>query len=628
MAYGYNGRILHVDLTRSSWRVEEPSPVFYRTYWGGGLLAGRFLYDGLKRGLDPLGEENTLVFAASVLVGAPLAGFSRYTVCAVSPLTGAFGESEAGGWFGPELKFSGFDALVFRGKAPYPVYLHINAGRVELRDARHMWGMENAQLLDAVHRELGDKKIRVASIGPAGERLSPMACVISDLAHANGRCGMGAVMGSKNLKAVAVRGEPKTLDFADPVSLKQLRAVHQAAIKNHMPSLNMGKYGTPVHVMGLQGGGMLPTRNWREGVFEGAERLGVPGYEKILTSRGTCRHCSVACKRVVAVDASWDCDPRYGGPEYETLASFGSNCGIDDLPAVVKAHERCNAYGLDTISAGCTAAFAMECFERGILGPADAEGRSISFGDAEGMLWLIERMNDQQGIGRILAQGSQRAARIIGKGAEECVVAVKGMEPGLHDPRGKTGLAFSFAVSPTGADHIEIPHEPAFQGEAVRLIAPLGILTPPPLKGFPPEKMRYYKIAQDTWSMNNTLGICNFTVAPTFSLDYGHLVEAVQAITGWNTSLYELMAAGERALALARAANARLGFGRKDDRIPRRLCRPLPGGPNKGYIIDTQEFEQALTLYYRMNGFDDEGCPTEAKMHLMNLGDLLPVRKH
>lgn len=629
MPYGYNGKILHVDLTTRTWTIEEPDEVFYRTYWGGGSLASSYLYKELCKNTDPLGPENPLIFSASVLVGAPLPGFSRYSVCARSPLSDSFGESEAGGYFGPELKFAGFDAVIFRGQADSPVYLAIIRGKVELRDASALWGMENAPLRDAIHKELGDSKVRVASIGPAGESLSPMACIINELVHVNGRGGMGAVMGSKKLKAVVVRGDADSLSFADPALLKEMLRVHQAAIKSHMPNVNLGKLGTPMHVMALQRQGILPTRNWQEGVFEGAEKIGVDGYAAIATGRGTCYRCTVACKREVKLDPAWNYDPRYGGPEFETLGSFGSNCGIDDLAAIVKAHERCNAYGLDTISVGCTIAFAMECFERGILTAADAGGRIIRFGDVQGMLWLLERINDQQGIGKILAQGSARAAEHIGKGAQDLVVTSKKMEPGLHDPRGKTGVGLGFALSPTGGDHIEAPHEVAFQGPAVSLLQPLGILKSPEVQGFGPEKIRFFKIAQDTWSMNNTLGICNFVVAPIFALSYENLVQVVKAITGWNTSLYELMGAGERAVILARAINAKLGLKKEDDSVVARLCRKLPGGPLEGTGMDAESMAEAIDLYYQFNGLNGQGHPTDATMHRVGLSTLLQdTQKH
>lgn len=618
MPHGYNGKILHVNLTSRTWEVEEPDETFYRRYWGGGALATYYLLKHVKPDTDPLSPDNVLVFACSVLTGAPLSGFCRYTVAAKSPLTGAFGEAEAGGYFGPELKFSGFDAIVIRGAADKPVYLWIQDGKVELRDAGSLWGLDNAPTLDAIREEHGDMKIRVASIGPAGENLALMACVINNLAHVNGRCGMGAVMGSKKLKAVACRGSKEPYEYADPQGLAEVNKWHLAAIRSHMPNVNLGKFGTPMHVMAQQGQGIFPTRNWREGIFEGAEDLGVPGYEKIQTGRETCYKCGVACKRKVKINNQMD--ERYGGAEYETIAAFGSMCGVSDLVAVTKAHERCNAWGIDTISAGCTIAFAMECFEEGILGPDDAEGRSVKFGDAQGMLWLLERMKDGKGIGAVLNQGVERAAAAIGRGAEKYAFTVKGLEPGLHDPRGKTGVGLGFALSPTGADHIECPHDVAFQGEGWRLIAPLGQLSSPVVRETGPEKVSFFKAGQLTWAMNNTLGICNFVVRPIFALTYDKLVEAIKAITGWETSLLELMIGSERSVVMARMFNIREGFSAKDDKLFKRLHQIIPEGPAKDAKIDEEEFGKAIGMYYEMMGWDEIGKPRPGKLHDLGLG--------
>ncbi|MDR0466299.1 MAG: aldehyde ferredoxin oxidoreductase, partial [Deltaproteobacteria bacterium] len=484
MPFGYNGKILVVDLTAGTCAAEEHDEVWYRTYWGGGALASWYMHKLIPKGCDPLSPQNVLVFATSVLCGAPLSGFSRVTVAAKSPLTGAFGESEAGGYLGPELKHAGFDAVVFTGRAPRPAYLYINKGEAVLRDAGKLWGMENAPLHDALKEELGEQAIRVASIGPAGENLVRYACIINEFIHVNGRCGMGAVMGSKNLKALVCLGDEESISYADPELLKEVGAWHRKAISEHMPNVNLGKNGTPMHVMALQNGGMLPTRNWREGVFEHAEAIGLPGYENILEGRHTCYKCSMACKRKVKNTA----DKRYGGPEFETLAAFGSMCGVGDLDAVSIAHERSNALGLDSISAGAAVAFAMELAEEGILDKECVQG----FGDAKGMLDLLEKIARREGLGDILAEGTVLAAKKIGKGAEKFVCAVKGQEPGFHDPRGKTGVGLSFALSPTGADHIEAPHDLAFQGAAVNLVKPLGILEAPKPLETDVDKVRFF----------------------------------------------------------------------------------------------------------------------------------------
>ncbi|SHN65391.1 aldehyde ferredoxin oxidoreductase family protein [Desulfovibrio litoralis] len=616
MAFGYNGKILHVDLSKGECTVETPDEVFYRTYWGGGALASYYLLKFIPKGADALGPDNVLVFATSVLCGAPLSGFSRFTVAAKNPLTNGFGESEAGGYFGPELKHAGYDAVVFRGKSAKPVYLWIKDGKAELRDASKVWGKENAQCQDMIREELSEPKARVASIGPAGEKQVLFACIMNELAHANGRCGMGAVMGSKNLKAVVCLGNEESIEYADAEALKEVGSWHRKAIAAHMPNVNLGKFGTPMHVMAQQNAGILPTRNWKEGVFEHAEAIGLPGYEKILKKRHTCYKCSVACKRVVTCVS----DERYGGPEYETLAALGSLCGVGDLEAVCKGHERCNALGLDTVGTGAVVAFAMEMMEKGITKLSD--GRTIKFGDKNGMVELVEMIANRKDLGDILALGIQRAGKKIGNGAEELNFTVKGQEPAFHDPRGKTGVGMGFALSPTGADHIEAPHEVAFQGDAVKMIKPLGILEPPKPLSNDAEKVRYFIYGQQTWAMNNTLSICNFVVAPIFAMSYAKLCEAVQAITGWETSLFELMKAAERSIVLARMFNAREGLDRKDDKLFKRLYEALPAGPSAGKKIDEAEFRKALDLYYDMVGWDENGIPRKGTLHQLNLGFL------
>ena len=623
MPYGYNGKILHVNLTDLNFEIEIPEDIFYRKYIGGSGLAAYYLLKNIGPSVDPLGPENILIFTGSVVTGAPFSGFSRYTVAAKSPLTGGFGESEAGGYFGPELKFSGFDAVVIKGKAPKPVYLWINNGRVELKDADAVWGLGNSETLDKIREEVGDEKARIASIGPAGERMVLFANVMNELAHANGRCGLGAVMGSKHLKAIACRGDAKHLEFSDAETVKKLVSWHNQRIKEHLPNQNLRKYGTPMFVVGLNKAGILPTRNWRESVFEGAEKIGVPSYEKTLKRHATCYRCAVGCKRVVETAEPYFVNPRYGGPEYETLAAFGSLCGIDDLGAVAKANELCNHNGLDTIGTGSVVAFAMECFENSVLTAADADGRKILFGDADGMLWLVDKIANREGLGDLLAQGIKRAAQKMGDKAQAYAFTIKGQEIPLHDPRGKTGIGLGFALSPTGADHIETPHDTIFVGDAVKLLAPLGILDPVEPLALDEAKVRFFKQGQLSWGLNNVLGICNFVDAPLFALSYEKLVEAVKAITGWETSLWELLRATERSEVMARIFNNRQGFGSEDDRLFRRLHEPIPAGPLKGQQIDPDQMKKAIQLYYEMMGWDEQGRPLPAKLHDLSLGWLM-----
>lgn len=621
MPYGYNGRILHVNLSRGHWEVEEPSEVWYRTYLGGGAMASYYLLKELKQGVNPLSEENLLVFTSNVVSGAPISGFSRYTVAARSPLTGAYGESEAGGWWGPELKFAGYDGVVVRGRASTPVYLWIHDADVEVRDGTSLWGLDNGAARERILGELGDPRIRITSIGPAGERQVRFANVINELRHANGRTGMGAVMGSKNLKAIAVRGKGR-MTFSDPDRVKEISQWHNARICTHKPNVQFHQYGTSGLLDGLNRSGILPTRNFREGVFEGAEKINGPAMnETILQRRESCYACAVRCKRVVACNDPYQVDPNFGGPEYETLASLGSLCAIDDLPAIAKGHELCNRLGLDTISTGALIAFAMECYEKGILTEADTGRRSLRFGDADAMLWLLEEIGHRRGLGDILAEGVRRAAEEIGRGAEEFAFHIKGQEAPMHDPRGKTGVGLGFAVSPAGADHIEAPHETPFQtiGPLFDQLTPLGILEPIDAFSLGPDKVRAFAILQRVWSLYNSLGVCNFVAAPLFALTFSRLVEAVEAITGWQTSLWELLRVGERAIVMARMFNIREGIGPEEDRLFRRLYEPLPEGPMAGKRIDPEAFQEAVGLYYEAMGWDALGRPTRGKLTELGL---------
>src|SRR5512136_517794 len=365
MPNGYNGKILRVDLNRASIHVEEPHENLYCRYLGGGTLALHYLLNELKPKTDPLGPENILVFAGSVISGTPATGLSRFSVAAKSPLTEGFGEAEAGGWWIPELKFAGYDAIVIKGKVQRPVYLWIHEGVAEIRDAGHLWGMFTKETQEEIRKELGDERIRIASIGPAGERRVKCSCILNDLKHANGRTGLGAVMGSKNLKAIAVRGKKK-MEVADEESVKRLTKWLKDTYEE--PHFSLGNLGTARLTGMLSEQGILPTFNFREGSFEGAEAISGETMSKtILVRRGTCYGCFVRCKREVQVTEPYSVDPIYGGPEYETVAAFGSMCGIDDLKAISYANQLCNAYGLDTISTGSLISFAMECYEKGIL---------------------------------------------------------------------------------------------------------------------------------------------------------------------------------------------------------------------------------------------------------------------
>jgi aldehyde:ferredoxin oxidoreductase len=624
MPYGYNGKILHVNLTQGTWEIEEPNENWYRTYVGGSALAAYYLLKHVKPGIDALSPDNVLVFALSAVLGAPVSGFNRYSIAAKSPLTGAIGRTEAGGYFGPELKFAGFDAVIIYGKAEKPVYLWIHDGEVEIRDATSVWGKDNLQTLEILEEELKDKRIRLASIGQAGEQMLPIACVQNDLEHFNGRTGMGSVMGSKNLKAVVARGKKK-MEMADPEAVKSIRKEHNAKIKVHPPNVGLNKAGTTGLLKGLNELGILPTHNFRDGTFKGTDKINSDVYHStIFESTGTCYSCSVRCKRKVSLeDDTYPLSIKLGGAEFETLAAFGSLCEIDNLPAIARANQLCNFYGLDTISIGCIVAFAMECFEHSILTTEDTGGQEINFGDADVLIWLIEEIAANRGIGRVLGQGVKRAAEEIGKGAEEYAFHIKGQELPLHDGRGKTGMAMGFALAPTGGEHVECPHDVAFTGNDVSKLSAVGILDPvDPLKT-DAAKARFFSVGQKVWQINNCYGICNFCSVPIHALTFHQLVDMIRAITGWDTSLQDILQVSERGTVMQRMFNYREGFGRDDDRVISRWHEPLPDGALKGTRIDPDEFREAMDLYYEISGWDKNGKPTRAKLIELNLGWLV-----
>jgi len=621
MPYGYNGKVLHVDLSKNAWYVETPSEKWYRTYMGGSAFASYYLLKMVKPGIDPLSADNVLVFATSVICGAPLSGYNRYTVAAKSPLTGGFGESEAGGYFGPELKFAGFDAVVITGKAAKPVYLFIHDGEVEIRDAESIWGLDNYQTLEKLELELADKKIRAATIGPAGERLIRFANVTNDLEHFNGRTGMGCVMGSKNLKAVVARGRNKP-PLADSKKVGEVARWHNQRIKSHPPNVGLSAMGTSGLVKGLNAGGILPTRNFKYGTFDQWEKISWDSIKKeIYHSAGTCYMCSVKCKRrVKSDDETYPLDERFGGPEYESIAALGSNLMNGNIKAVAWATQLCNLYGMDTISAGNMIAFIMECYEAGIIDKNDLDGRTAQWGDDRLICRLVGQIGDRQGIGDILAEGMVRAAQKIGNGADQYAFHIKGNDLPLHDGRGKTGMAMGFALSSTGADHVESPHDVAFQGEGYNALSAVGITEPVRPLDTDADKVRFFKLGQLSWGINNLLSICNFCSVPIHAMTYHNLVQSVRAITGWDTSLFELLRASERSMVMSRLFNVREGMGAKDDRVIDRWHEPMPEGPLAGKKIDRDEFKQAIQLYYQMMGWDREGRPTSAKLAELSLG--------
>ncbi|MEW6750738.1 MAG: aldehyde ferredoxin oxidoreductase family protein [Candidatus Latescibacterota bacterium] len=608
MSTGYQGKILRVDLTTRRIWGEEPDEEFYRKYLGGWGFVAYYLLKEMGPGVDPLSPQNKLIFASGLYTGTQLSGSGRSAVGGKSPLTGAFGEADVGGFFAVELVRAGYDALVVDGRAEIPVYLLIRNDLVEIRDASALWGQDVVYTEAAIKAEVDDQRLRFAAIGRAGEMGVVNACIMQDLHHAAGRTGMGAVMGAKRLKAVACRGT-RAKKVANREKIKEIASWLTGEGKPRY--LGLQENGTDGGLIYLHQDGGLPTRNFREGQFEEAERItGKTMTDTILKGRGTCYACVVRCKRIVEVEeGSFKTDPVYGGPEYETCGALGSNCGVGDLAAVARGNALCNAEGLDTIGGGMMVSFAMECFEHGIITEADTGGIQARFGNGEAMVRLLEMTIAREGIGDLLAQGYEACIQAWGPAARAFAIEVKGQPLPMHEPRYKFGLGLGYALSPTGADHVHNIHDTAFTTEVgMGGVHALGFTRPLPKDDLSPDKVALMRHYTNFSLLKNVLGMCLF-----LPYDPNMTVDIVRAVTGWDTSLFELMRGAERSLAMARAFNAREGFTAKDDYLPDRFFEAFTSGPLRGVAQKRHEFRAALETYYRMAGWDPAlAAPTRA----------------
>lgn len=620
MVAGYNNRIAHVDLTTRRVEFEDPGVEFYRMYLGGSALGAYYLVRDMPAGADPLGPDNVLVFAASVVTGAPLAGLSRFNVTAKSPLTGAIGDTQCGGHWAPQFKFSGFDAVVVHGRADSPVYLWIADGQVEVHDATHLTPLEPKDVESALRSELNDRRVQIVQNGPAGRRLVRFANVGNALHHFGGRTGMGAVMGSKNLVALAVRGK-RRYAFADEDRVRAIARRSAEAYKNHPYLPLFQATGTSGAVDYHSALGCLPTRNMREGVFSQADTLSSSVLkETILLRTATCANCMVHCKRIVAAEEPWHIDEAYGGPEYETIAMLGSNLGIGDIRAVAKANELCNRYGLDTISTGAMIAFAMECFENGVLSRRDTDGLDLRFGNADAVIRMVHAIARREGLGDVLAEGFAAAIAAFGSEAAPYAMHVKGLALPAHMPQVKKTQALMYAVNSFGADHMSCGYDDALE-TCSDLCVGLGIEAGRPTGVLDEQKVRYVIYTQFFQSVLDSLELCSFLFGPTgWGLySYGDLQEIVEAVAGLPGNLWFLMKAGERRVNLLRAFNCREGLKADSDVLPERLFEPLPTGPSTGARVPRKELKRAVSTYYQMMGWEQRsGCPSRGK--LMELG--------
>jgi len=614
--YGYNGQMLRVDLSRGATSVEALDELFCRKYLGGAGFVTYFLLKELQGGTDPLGPENKLIFALGPVTGAPLSGSGRHCVGAKSPLTGGYAKSEIGGFWGAELKHAGYDAIIIEGKAEKPVYLWIQDGEASIRDASHLWGMKTKETEQTIRTELGDNLIRVATIGPAGEKSVRFACIMNDLKDATGRGGTGAVMGSKNLKAVAVRGH-KRPQIAEPERLKEF-SQWLLANKHLWASFHEFGTGSPALMEGGAATGNLPVRNFLDGEFPEISKItGGAIKDTIRIKMESCYACAVRCKKVVKLEKPYVVDPAYGGPEYETLASLGSNCCVSDLKAIAKGNELCNAYSLDTISTGVAISFAMECFENGLLTIKETNGLELRFGNAEAMVKLVELIAKREGIGDLLAEGVARAAQKIGKGAAEFAMHVKGLEIPMHEPRVKAALGLGYMVNPHGADHCANLHDTSYSepGPFFDRVKPLGILELLPADDLGPRKVSLFRDAHLLSIALDSLGLCQF-----MPYNPEQVVNILAAITGWQTSVVEILRVSERIVTMARLFNIREGFSAADDKLPNRFFQPKRNGALSTKFYDPKQLEKAKNYYYTIMGWDAKtGIPTPEKLQELGI---------
>ena len=597
--HAWTGKLLRIDLTDNSVAVEEIPPGRLEAYLGGRGLAVRYLMDEIDPRVEPLAPQNKLILANGPLTGTPIPTGARYMVITKSPLTGALTCSNAGGHFPTEMKKAGLDMIIIEGRAAGPVYLYLEDGQAELRSADHLWGKTVPEADRMLRQETSDS-VKTAIIGPAGEKQVRIAAIMNDKHRAAGRAGVGAVMGAKNLKAVVVKGSGK-VSLADPDVVKSLSRKIRDEVKATAEAgkLVLRDYGTAYMPPVTSGVGICPTRNFQTGVFEGAERIsGQVLTEKYLVRPGACWGCPIACGRITKMD-----HPRWKGqgegPEYETLASLGSSCGVDELEAIIKANYLCNELGLDTISMGMTIGCAMELFEQGLLSEEDVGG-TLNFGDAEAMVALTEQTGLREGFGDQLAEGSYRLAQHYGH-PEYSITAKKLEFPG-YDPRGAKGMGILYATSNIGASHMK--------GDMIYLEFGYFDFSLDPLSE--QHKARFCKQMQDIYAVVDSVGVCAFVAMRHLmkhdeSLELDRMAEAMRGATGAEFDPDGLLEAGERIYNLERSFLIAAGFTRADDTLPPRMLKePLPEGPAKGQVVD---LEAMLEEYYQYRGWDSAGVP-------------------
>ncbi|MHA1907167.1 MAG: aldehyde ferredoxin oxidoreductase C-terminal domain-containing protein, partial [Candidatus Thorarchaeota archaeon] len=615
------GKILRINLTTGSITEEFPDEETLRKYLGGSGLATKYLFDETKPGIDPLGLENKLIFMTGPLTGTYSPSTGRYSVVTKAPLTNGWGQANSAGFWGRDFKRSGFDGVIFEGVSSKPVYLLTEDGKAELVDAREIWGKNTSETTKILKQKHGPK-FNVACIGIGGENLVKYAAIMNDCDEENwgraaGRCGVGAVMGSKNLKAIASKGT-LNIPVADPKKYREEAKQRFDWVNQSILKMTLEVYGTAtmVDLVNVKGG--IPTKNWQTGVFENAEAInGTAINDSILVKRKPCFACPIHCGRIVEIKAG-PFKSKGEGPEYETIGSFGTMCGVDNLEAITLAHFLCNEYGLDTISAGSSVAFAMECYQRGILKPEDVDGMDFSWGNAQLIVDIVEKIAKREGVGDLLAEGTKRMSKKLGQGSERFAMHVKGLELPAYDSRAAKVTGLAYAVANRGGDHITAYIEgPAFLNMPFMIVEEADIGDP--LQEIP-ETALIVKNFEDSLGNFDAIGGCKFMGMVLTADDWAGLMSSLMGI---EMSADEFRKTGERIYNMQRAYILREGFTRADDTLPPRLLEdPLPEGPAKGHVVN---LEILLDAYYKYRGWDEHGRPTVEKLKELELEWLIDI---
>ncbi|PKM96419.1 MAG: aldehyde ferredoxin oxidoreductase [Firmicutes bacterium HGW-Firmicutes-1] len=595
--FGYQGKILRIDLSTGISKVEALDEALAKKYIGGRGLGTKIYADEVSPDIDALSAENKILFVTGPLTGTPTPTGGRYMVVTKGPLTGTIASSNSGGYWGPELKFAGYDLIIVEGKSDKPVYVMIEDDKIEIRNAGHLWGKVVSETTDILKGETPEKS-RILTIGPAGEKLSKMASIMNDYSRAAGRSGVGAVMGSKNLKAIVVRGTGK-VTVAQEETLKQVVKECTLKIKeNGVTGQGLPTYGTAVLVNIINENGVFPTNNFQTSQFAQAEEIsGETLAEKYLVKKDPCYRCPIACGRYCKVD-----DIEGGGPEYETIWAFGGDCGVSDMGAVIKANYWCNEMGLDTISTGATIAAAMELYQKGYIKDEDLDGLSLEFGNADAVVEWTKRMGLREGFGDKMADGSYRLTDSYG--VPELSMSVKKQELPAYDPRGIQGQGLQYATSNRGGCHVR-----------GYMISPEILGLPEKLDRFTLEgKATWVKIFQDLTAFIDASGLCLFT---SFAMGGGDYAAMINAVIGTDWTVEDVLMAGERIWNIERLYNLSAGIDSSQDTLPSRLLKdPIVAGPSEGNVARLSEL---LPEYYSLRGWGSDGIPTQERKTLLGV---------